>query len=109
MTSKECLERLFGSYISSKCYGINYKQDDEDYNTIKQDLERLEKLEQALDILKEKPEILMIRLELFYQCDYSEDYFAEYFEYDGFGNDIRKLIYLTKEKYDLLKEVLGNE
>lgn len=43
MDSKEALERLFGSYISSKCYGINYKQDDEDYNTIKQDLDRLEK------------------------------------------------------------------
>lgn len=42
MNSFEALERLFGNYVSSKCYGINYKQDDENYNIIKQDLERLE-------------------------------------------------------------------
>lgn len=48
MTSKEALEKLFGSYVSSKCYGINYKQDDEDYEIIKKDLERLEQLELEL-------------------------------------------------------------
>ena len=46
MNSLEALERLFGSYVSSNCYGINYKQDDEDYNIIKQDLNRIEKLEE---------------------------------------------------------------
>lgn len=68
-----------------------------------------EKLKQALDILKEKPEILMIRAESFYQCDYDENYFAEYFVYDSAGDDIRTLIYITKEQYELLKEVFGNE
>lgn len=46
MNSKEALERLCGSYISSKCYGINYKQDDENYNIIKQDLDKLEQYKQ---------------------------------------------------------------
>ena len=46
LNSKESLENLFGNYVSSKCYGINYKQDDENYNIIKQDLDKLEQYKQ---------------------------------------------------------------
>lgn len=48
MNSKEALKRLFDSYVSSKFYGINYKEDDEDYNIIEQDLDRLKRLEKEL-------------------------------------------------------------
>ena len=135
MTSKEALTTLFASYY----YDGNYQQVIEAREKIEQDLERLEqvenenkklknqilsleldtcipelrkeniKLKTTIDILKEKPEILMIRLASFYQCDYDENYFAEYFVYDSEGDDIRTLIYITKEQYELLKEVLGNE
>ena len=67
-SGKEALERLFGSYVSSKCYGINYKEDDEDYNIILKDLDRLEKLEIANKnnegLVRENVELINKNLEL---------------------------------------------
>ena len=54
MKGKEALERLFGSYVRSKCYGINNKQDDEDYELIKQDLEILNILKDNIMIDEEE-------------------------------------------------------
>lgn len=129
--SKEALERLFGSYVSSNCYGINYKQDDEDYNTIKQDLDKLEKLEDELDSLryehnselgkninlqeeniklKEVIEILVDNLQLVLKQDIDpllnrKVYIVElkeyYKKYTGFE--------LIQEQYELIKEVLGDD
>ena len=88
MNSKEALERLFGSYISSKCYGINYIQDDEDYHIIKQDLERLETLISILQKFIDE-----------------EEYFVLHDNYLSLGID--GSINITQQQCDVLKSVLN--
>ena len=105
MTSKEALERLY-----NKAYHDEYlervsqekaiaflRETTADYNTIKQDLERLEKLEKVIDILK-----LVIELPLEDDIDYV----------DSKGNNLYKLRIkriLGEEAYKKVKEVLENE
>lgn len=83
MTPKEALENLKDEIIPD--YALEYEEDEgyknwvnELYLTIKQDLERKEKLEKVIEILKEK--------------------FV-------FNIDSKQWI-LTKQEYELLKEVL---
>ena len=135
MNSKECLERLFGSYVNSKCYGINYKKDDEDFESIKQDLDKLEKMEKAIKTLKEELEIandiiksqkflrnsqkleqenaklkktieiLKVRLELTLYHNKPLNTYSV--ELMCFEEHLAK--HITQEEYKLLKEVVENE
>ena len=73
MTSKEALEKLFGSYVSSKCYGINYKQDDEYYNIITQDLDRFNELVKVIRILKTKKYAEWIKNKFYDGVGYEEE------------------------------------
>ena len=69
-------------------YGVNGA----DYETIKQDLDRLEKLEKVIEILKKA---LLLNVKevrgIYYILGYDNNYV------------------MTKEEYDLLKEVLEDE
>ena len=99
MNSKEVLKR-----IEEELYLIlpkNIRQ--ELIGTIKQDLDRLEKLEKALDILKEK---LDIKLEVYHSggCTLNHKIIP-----NCVTPNERCLRYLEVEEYELLKEVLDCE
>ena len=84
MNSKECLNKILDL--------LNYEQIDEceknNYlKTIKQDLDKLEQLEKALEILKEV-------------CSLNSNRILE---------TERNLLRLSKEEYELLKEVLYDD
>ena len=106
MTSKECLERLLKiAYIEpglTKEKFITYAREIEHnkkcsdlYNIISQDLDKLEKLEKAIEILKD-------RLGLFTSCYGGYNYKKITYEV-GVNFDIEEI---TKDQYELLKEVL---
>lgn len=89
MNSKEALEILFASYN----FDGNYHDLIIAREKLEQDLDKLEQLKKALDILKHKFEIKGVK---------------EYL--DGYVIDT-KLYYIgiSQEEYELLKEVLGDE
>lgn len=90
MTSKEALEKLYDGYQNGIA-GRSF------FDIIKQDLERLEKLEKVIDILK-----LVIELPLEDDIDYV----------DSKGNNLYKLRIkriLGEEAYKKVKEVLEND
>ena len=118
MNSLEALEKLFSNYVSSKCYGINYKQDDEDYSTIKQDLERLEKLEKFSKLCLTKYVPLDCMSPVFWNSkeEWLEDMSYDYYLYlcddvcEYVVKDNRKLTPKEfKLVYELLKEVFDDE
>ena len=85
ISSEEAIQR-----IRKTCnkYGVNGT----DYETIKQDLDRLEKLEKVIEILKKA---LLLNVKevrgIYYILGYDNNYV------------------MTKEEYDLLKDVLEDE
>ena len=89
-----------------KCRFNEPKKECDDYNlvmTIKKDLKRLEQLEKAVKILKNKL-VLDIETEIAKEND------IELIGYWLVEGDTQKLYtIITKEEYELLKEVLGNE
>lgn len=91
MTSKECLEKISWRYVNDPSF-------QEWCNTIKQNLDKLEKLEKVIEILKDKFKfelgvtIVKDKTNYSLECLYNFSYFT-----------------ITQEQYDLLKEVLGNE
>lgn len=96
MTSKEALKLL---YSDAENYAY-FNETEEDlseikleYELIKQDLERLEKLKKAIEILKGKT-IIIFALKL------SKD-LSDYNRMTSFKN-------LTQEEYDFLKEYLDD-
>lgn len=89
MTSKESLERLLNSPIVKMRNGSYL--DIEIIKSIKQDLERLEKLEKAIEILKD---YLMIKVSI----NRNNEYCLDACDY--------AIPHLNKEEYDLLKEYL---
>ena len=119
MNSKECLERLYSDAreLNSECEE-DLKQVEKEYNLIKQELDRLEqleeeynylkidydnkdlewcnllkenqKLEKAIEILKEKMGLILFT----------------YKPYEIWSE--QKSEELTQEEYELLNEVLGN-
>ena len=116
MNSKEALKRL-ENYLKDLPYAINYKKE---HNLIKQDLDRLEKLEKEnrkqlstildLDIenrtLKQAFEILkdILKIQIGVRVDERKILIVSIVEVgEWFAIDI------TKEQYELLKEVLDNE
>ena len=86
MTSKEALEKISWRYVNEPTF-------QEWCNIIKIDLERLEKYKQALAILKVID--VDIRMILITDSVYS------------YNEDLRVDLRLSKEEYELLKEVLG--
>ena len=109
MTSKEALERIL--MLARPCdYEVREHRNnycDMLENVIKQDLERLEKLEKALEIIKNK-------------CAANTNIWLvvctrTYEDYESFvENKDHKLVrieqnILTQQEYELLKEALENE
>jgi hypothetical protein len=68
-------------------------------NIVEKDLDRLEKLDKAIEIIKEK----LIDIELLIKSKTIDEYneFGEYNEFIDYWNK------LEKEEYELLKEVFG--
>ena len=72
------------------------------FNKVLQDLDRLEKLEKAIEILKEYPSALQYDLKKFKYDDINNEFYYE----DLWSNGI---YCLPAEKYKLLKEVKEND
>ena len=90
MTSKECLERIiFEAKMEKPIFSMYYQ---EFLKPIEQDLDRLEKLEKVIEILKKA---LLLNVKevrgIYYVLGYDNNYC------------------MTKEEYELLKEVLEND
>ena len=88
MTSKECLKR-----IDERNY-LTQREHNEFLGVVKQDLDRLEKLEKTIELLKAR-----IKIET-----YHEPKSRYYYLYIG-----GRIVLLSREEYELLKEVLENE
>ena len=102
MNSKECLERLLKHLNINEAelitkYGYSALNDIE---TIKQDLDRLEKLEKAIEILKKPVDSIE-----FITCD-EEDCYGEVGLYQKINGSI-SIPLKTKEEYILVKEILN--
>ena len=103
MTSKEALEHLENAYYSER-YPMSEFVSMTDLYTIKQDLDRLEKLEKAIEIIlkyKIRPSTFVFTIKNYREM-YGKDLTLEkaYILLDFCG---------TQEEYELLKEVLENE
>lgn len=102
MTNKEALKKF--KLLYEKKYKENPSLDllgfDMCYIAIKQDLERLEKLEKVIEILK-KICLFEFEEETIYQRDEWDDCYVIYVT--QFNNGF------NKEEYELLKEVLEND
>ena len=90
MTSKECLERIiFEAKMEKPIFSMYYQ---EFLKPIEQDLDRLEKLEKVIEILKKA---LLLNVKeirgLYYVLGYDTNYC------------------MTKEEFELLKGVLEND
>ena len=86
MTSKECLKR-----IDERNY-LTQRERKEFLNVIKQDLSRLKKLEKTIELLKARVKMLET---------YHEPKSRYYYLYIG-----GRIVLLSREEYELLKEVL---
>ena len=99
MTSKECLEHICKNCDNKCCPYIHYEKSRCGfYGVIRQDLDRLEKLEKVIDILENKIVNILI---------------LKYCIAKGRGVETYNLHYktedqITQEEYELLKEVFGN-
>ena len=107
MNSKEALERL-KEETQPNAYTLNHN--DEDFNTIKQDLDRLEKLEKENTKLKNIIKLLEdnLKLVLYQDIDpllnrkvYAVGISKNYKIYSGFE--------VTQEQYELIEEYKKNE
>lgn len=135
MNGKEALKRLYYDAISSiideEIETINREEIEKDYMNVKQDLDRLEKLEKDIkeyrkaikswnenggNLLKENTKLkealkfLCEELEIKlcsngYLSFEDKEYYLDYQS----DIDLRTLHRITKEKYNLLEEVLSNE
>jgi hypothetical protein len=93
MTSIELLKNIQEEYDWESA--IFFKGD---FETIKQDLERLEKLEKVVEIIKNKKVFIQY---LLLCIENVADPLNEY-------NSLNKPLTLTQEEFDLLKEVFKN-
>ena len=98
MTSKEALEELIDTYISWRAYQTRECiENDYRYRKIFQDLTRLEKLEKVLKLIIGK-NVNIVYLKIFSNYEQYSEYFTSY---------ICKNV-LSKEEFDLLRDVLEN-
>ena len=95
MTSKEALEKMLGDLKNYESYFADggYYDNKEQFEIVKKDLERLEKLEKAFEVLKKSLLLLSVGelRGIYFTLAYNNNYV------------------MTKEEYDLLKEVLEDE
>ena len=89
MTSKECLKR-----IDERNY-LTRREHKEFLGVVKQDLDRLEKLEKAIELLKTRVNMFEI---------HHEPKSHYYYLYIG-----GRIVFLSREDYNLLKEAIENE
>ena len=89
MTSKECLKRL-----DERNY-LTQREHNEFLGVVKQDLDRLEKLEKTIELLKARVKMLET---------HHEPRSRYYHLFIG-----GRVVLLSREEYELLKEVLENE
>lgn len=89
MTSKECLKR-----IDERNY-LTQREHNEFLGVVKQDLDRLEKLEKTIELLKARVKMLET---------HHEPRSRYYHLFIG-----GRVVLLSREEYELLKEVLENE
>ena len=100
MESKEALKDIFGILINlERLSGIQDKQDikKQKFDIVEKDLDRLEKLEKAFDIIT----IKNVDIKTIKTCCGPYAYAA----YNSYI-DKTKNVELTKEEYDLIKELL---
>ena len=96
MTSKEALEGLIDAYISWRAYQTRECiENDYRYKKLLKDLDCLEKLEKVIEILKARVKMLET---------HHEPKSRYYYLYIG-----GRIVLLSREEYELLKEVLENE
>lgn len=101
MTSKEALEELADEIKYTHNDGKTLTHyDSVRYNAIAKDLKKLDKLERAIKIIVRKD---VCPTNLYSAIDYDKYKFAVEFD------KIDKEWILTKEEFELLKEVFGNE
>ena len=94
MTSKEALKKMLDDLKNYESYFADggYYDNKEQFDIIEKDLERLEKLEKAFEVLKKSLLLSVVEIhEHYYVCAHDNNYC------------------MTKEEYDLLKEVLEDE
>ena len=97
MTSKEALERYYSNLLFG-CGGFSNDQEElEALKVIKQDLDKLEKLEKVIKIIKEE-----------FDVEIDNEFWINMLHIEsGFG--VGACLKDKKDKYELLKEVFGNE
>ena len=94
MSSKEALEKMLTDLIWYESYfaDCGYYDNKEQFDIIKKDLDRLEKLEKAFEILKNSLLLSVVEIRGHYcVCAHDNNYF------------------MKKEEADLIKEVLEND
>ena len=113
MNSKKFLRRLHNNLGCEDCKNNKCKNNreilrecDQWYETIYEDLDRLEKLKEAIEILKKH-----FNYNELYGNEIDEEYLIAVYEY---SEDINQIVsgvtrHITEEEYNLLKEVMGNE
>ena len=98
MTSKEALEELIDTYISWRAYQTRECiENDYRYQKVLKDLDRLEKTEKVIDLLWRK-NVNVVYIKIFKDFKKYSEYYTGYSSKDK----------LTKEEFDLLKEVFYN-
>ena len=107
MTSKEALENLVHCKMTLKCPTCKHKNRctmERDYNTIKQDLERLKTLESNSDkIIKDIVKLINKNLELQQRLEVLE---KENEQLKGTENIVSNYAYSLKEENEKLKKAL---
>ena len=94
MTSKEALKKMLDDLKNYESYFADggYYDNKEQFDIIEKDLERLEKLEKAFEVLKKSLLLSVVEIhEHYYVCAHDNNYF------------------MKKEEADLIKEVLEDE
>ena len=94
MTSKEALKKMLDDLKNYESYFADdgYYDNKEQFDIIEKDLERLEKLEKAFEVLKKSLLLSVVEIhEHYYVCAHDNNYF------------------MKKEEADLIKKVLEDE
>ena len=100
MTSKEALEHICKTCDNESCPYIHYEKSRcVYYGIVRKDLERLEKLEQIVGVIKEIG--LTFQKDLrYYECDYG-DWFKTPYAIENHP--------VSKEEWELFKEIFGEK
>ena len=117
MTSKEALKKIGNYPIGNFGIFTIYDKFQEDFDLIKQDLERLEVLEKENKVVRETLDIVMkSTIPYEYKIDklkkaieILKDFFAIGECYETFLINANGFDSITQEEYELLKEVLKDE